>query len=118
MLLGSSIWASGTFILPPPVQRKVAIDPEQVKAGEEFFRKVNTSGRSCATCHDEKSANELKRRSLSRVFPRLLLQTNECLGNRDRLASEQQLTATDEEFLALRIYLASRFRLEEQLGSP
>jgi hypothetical protein len=115
----SVVWASQTYVPPPPPKLPTALSKETVALGKALFeRNVFVSGkveihnylgtRSCGSCHDKKTPLEPK--SLARKFGTL----------RDKINSEittrmggQELPPEDPALEALVQYIVKQYRLQE-----
>ncbi len=109
-----SVYASGTFFRPPPPPRTQNLDPQDLKKGEEIYRK-QVGSQSCAGCHHEGQKQAFRRRSLSRAFRKFGETIRDCQLDAGRMGLQVAYVETPEDLQAIKTYLAKEYRLEEYL---
>ena len=119
LLLGalsvSTIYASGTIVIPPPPKPRVALDPQKIERGKELFEKKNSNGVSCKTCHAKGGVKAFRRRKLAKKLKRISKNTKRCSLTEGRMGKEFHENLNKEDIVALQQFLAKKYRLEDYL---
>ncbi|PCJ17459.1 MAG: hypothetical protein COB02_13635 [Candidatus Cloacimonadota bacterium] len=119
ILLGSvglsSLFASGTIVIPPPPKPKIPLDLAKIAKGKLLFYQKSATGMSCSACHNKGEVKPFRRRKLAKKLKRISKNIKKCSFADGRMGKEFHNSINKKDIVAIQQFLAKKYRLEDYL---